>query len=118
VTGVIVNEKLNVHRKYVKQVRMWIYYMEKYGPEKAEQLFRADYIREKGHVKNLSNPMFSILMGKLQYLKMVKGEQDSVYQKLKLRFDNVSTGPTKDNDENWVVKLLNFINSDFDMRKL
>lgn len=118
VTGVIVNEKLNVHRKYVKQVRMWIYYMEKYGPEKAEQLFRADYIRDKGHVKNLSNPMFSVLMGKLQYLKMVKGEQDSVYQKLKLRFDNVSTGQSKDNDENWEVKLLNFINSDFDIRKL
>lgn len=90
VTGVIVNDKLNVHRKYVKQVRMWIYYMEKYGLEKAEQLFRADYIRDKGHVKNLSNPMFSVLMGKLQYLKMVKGGNDNTYLALKERFDKVT----------------------------
>lgn len=90
VTGVIVNEKPNVHRKYVKQVRMWIYYMEKYGLEKAEHLFRADYIRDKGHVKNLSNPMFSVLMGKLQYLKMVKGENDSTYLGLKERFDKAT----------------------------
>ena len=89
VTGVIVNKKPNVHRKYVKQVRMWIYYIEKYGQQKAEQLFRADYIRDKGHVKNLSNPMFSVLMGKLQYLKMVKGGNDNTYLRLKDRFDNV-----------------------------
>ncbi|ROI09826.1 RNA-directed DNA polymerase [Chryseobacterium sp. H3056] len=86
VTGVIVNEKLNVHRKYVKQVRMWLYYMEKYGPEKAEQLFRADYIREKSHVKNITNPMLSVLIGKLQYLKMVKGQHDPTYLSLLNRF--------------------------------
>ena len=68
---------------------MWIYYIEKYGQQKAEQLFRADYIRDKGHVKNLSNPMFSVLMGKLQYLKMVKGGNDNTYLRLKDRFDNV-----------------------------
>lgn len=102
VTGVIVNEKLNVHRNYLKQVRMWIYYMEKYGINKAEHLFRNDYIRDKGHVKNISNPMLSVVMGKLLYLKMVKGEEDSVYKRLKMRFDKV-TG--KENEIDALLKL-------------
>ena len=86
VTGVLVNDKLNVHRQYIKRVRMWIYYIEKYGMDKAEQLFRADYIREKGHVKNNANPMLSVLIGKLQYLKMVKGQHDPTYLSLLDRF--------------------------------
>ena len=28
-TGLIVNEKVNVRRRYVKQIRMWLYYWEK-----------------------------------------------------------------------------------------
>lgn len=118
VTGVIVNEKLNVHRKYVKQVRMWLYYMEKYGPEKAEQLFRADYIRDKGHVKNLSNPMFSVLMGKLQYLKMVKGDDDETYLGLKLRFERATGIVEEIKESDWERKLHFFINSNFDIRNL
>lgn len=90
VTGVIVNDKLNVHRNYVKQVRMWIYYMEKYGLEKADSLFRKDYIKYKGHVKYTENPMLNVIAGKLQYLKMVKGENDTTYQGLKTRFEKVT----------------------------
>lgn len=111
VTGVIVNEKPNVHRKYVKQVRMWIYYIEKYGQQKAEQLFRADYIRDKGHVKNLSNPMFSVLMGKLQYLKMVKGENDATYLKLFSRFISIHDDLNNPNDLD--EKLKKFVDSGF-----
>lgn len=50
-TGLIVNDKVNVRRRYVKQIRMWLYYWEKYGYEKAEQIFKRDYIADKGHVK-------------------------------------------------------------------
>ena len=44
-TGLVVNEKVNVRRKYIKQLRMWLYYWEKYGTKKAEQIFIKDYIR-------------------------------------------------------------------------
>ena len=87
VTGLIVNEKVNTYRHYVKQLRMWLYYIEKYGMVKAEALFRKDYIKEKGHIKWEKNPMKNVLQGKLLYLKMVKGAEDATYLKLVQRFD-------------------------------
>ena len=87
VTGLVVNEKVNTYRRYVKQIRMWLYYIEKYGMVKAEALFRRDYIKEKGHIKWKENPMKNVLQGKLLYLKMVKGAEDTTYLKLVQRFD-------------------------------
>lgn len=89
VTGLIVNEKVNVRRRYVKQIRMWLYYWEKYGYEKAEQIFKRDYMVDKGHVKNLNAHLVNVLDGKLEFLKMVKGEEDGTYKRLKGRFDKL-----------------------------
>jgi len=90
VTGLIVNEKVNVTRRYVKQIRMWLYYWEKYGYEKAEQIFKRDYISDKGHVKNMGTPMINVLDGKLEYLKMVKGVEDTTFLGLKSRFEKLT----------------------------
>lgn len=87
VTGLIVNDKVNVHRRYVKQIRMWLYYWEKYGYEKAQQIFKRDYIADKGHVKNMNAHLVNVLDGKLEFLKMVKGIEDATYKGLKERFD-------------------------------
>lgn len=86
VTGLIVNSKINVQRKYVKQVRMWLYYWEKYGYTKADNLFKRDYSREKGHVKNLNSKLENVLSGKLDFLKMVKGSSDHTYLNLLDRY--------------------------------
>lgn len=88
-TELIVNDKVNVRRRYVKQIRMWLYYWEKYGHEKAEQIFKRDYIADKGHVKNMNAHLVNVLDGKLEFLKMVKGTEDSTYQRLKGRFDKL-----------------------------
>ena len=90
VTGLIVNEKVNVRRRYVKQIRMWLYYWEKYGYEKAEQIFKRDYIADKGHVKNMNAHLVNVLDGKLQFLKMVKGIEDETYKGLKERFEKLT----------------------------
>lgn len=90
VTGLKVNEKVNVQRRYIKQIRMWLYYWEKYGYEKAQEIFLRDYIKDKGHVKNQNAQLMNVLAGKLDYLKMVKGAKDSTYKKLKERFDELS----------------------------
>lgn len=87
VTGLIVNDKVNVRRRYVKQIRMWLYYWEKYGYEKAEQIFKRDYIADKGHVKNINAHLVNVLDGKLEFLKMVKGVEEGTYKGLKERFD-------------------------------
>ena len=89
VTGVVVNEKVNVKKRYVKQLRQWLHLWEKWGYEIASEKFKNDYLSEKGHVKSEDNKMLNVIDGKLEYLKMVKGGKDSTYLKLKSRFDKL-----------------------------
>mgnify|MGYP000167992120 FL=1 len=104
------NEKVNVRRIYVKQIRMWLYYWEKYGYEKAEQIFKRDYISDKGHVKNLNAHLINVLDGKLEFLKMVKGIEDGTYRKLKMRFDSLAEPQNDGNDLNLSLVLDAFAN--------
>lgn len=97
VTGLTVNEQVNVKTKYVKQLRNWLYLWERYGYSHAETLFKKDYSSEKGHVKN-ENPNFeNVVGGKLEYLKMVKGYDNSTYLKLKKRFDKLMMNSNPEN---------------------
>lgn len=89
VTGLLVNEKVNVQQRYIKQLRMWLYYWEKYGYERASGFFLQQYIADKGNVKNGKPDMANVISGKLDYLKMVKGADNELYLKLKGRFDNL-----------------------------
>lgn len=82
VTGIVVNSKLNVAGKYVRDIRNLLYIWERYGHAQAYAKFYARYKSEKGHVKHGDPNMINVLDGKLQYLKMVKGEGDAVYKRL------------------------------------
>ena len=90
VTGLLVNEKVNVQQRYIKQLRMWLYYWERYGYERASGFFLQQYIADKGHVKNGKPDMANVISGKLDYLKMVKEADNELYQKLKTRFENLT----------------------------
>ncbi len=89
VTGLLVNEKVNVQQRYIKELRMWLYFWESYGYERASGFFLQQYIVDKGHVKNGKPDMTNVIAGKLDYLKMVKGADNELYHKLKKRFDNL-----------------------------
>jgi hypothetical protein len=99
VTGLIVNDKVNVRQRYVKQIRMWLYYWEKYGYEKAQQIFTRDYITDKGHVKKGKPNLVNVLDGKLEFLKMVKGVEDSTFKTLNKRFDKLTHAKAKTQTE-------------------
>jgi retron-type reverse transcriptase len=90
VTGLLVNDKVNVSKRYIKDLRKWIYLWERYGYKKAEINFRKDYILDKGHVKGDKPNLINVLDGKLEFLKMVKGADDGTYQGLKRRFDKLA----------------------------
>lgn len=89
VTGLVVNEKVNVRKRYIKQIRMWLYYWEKYGYTKAEAIFLRDYAKDKGHVKQTKPNFGNVLSGKLEYLKMVKGLENCTYLSLNKRFEKL-----------------------------
>ncbi len=89
VTGIIVSGKLNVTRRYVREIRSLLYLWEKYGYSAAMARFLPKYKAEKGHVKKGNPDLLNVLDGKLMYLKMVKGESDSVYARLYGKFQQL-----------------------------
>lgn len=89
VTGLIVSEKVNVTRKYTEDVRNILYIWKKYGLSVAYNKFYVYYQKEKGHVKKGEPVLENVLAGKLDYLKMVKGENDGTYSKLKNCYDDL-----------------------------
>lgn len=101
VTGLLVNEKANVQQRYIKQLRMWLYYWERYGYERASAFFLKQYVTDKGHVKNGKPDMANVISGKLDYLKMVKGADNELYQKLKARFEKI-TGKVASESKNLI----------------
>lgn len=90
VTGLVVNEKVNVHRNYVKQLRMYLYYWEKYGHAHAEVLFQRDYAKDKGNAKKGRPSMTAVLKGKLDFLEMVRGGNTPLKENLKFRFHQLA----------------------------
>ncbi len=86
VTGLLVNEKPNVQKRYLKQLRMWLYYWERYGESKTNEWFSTQYVKDRGHVKKRVPELRNVISGKLDYLQMVKGPDDESYVRLKERF--------------------------------
>lgn len=91
VTGLVVNEKVNVPSRYVKKIRMWLYWWEHYGYEKATEYFTSSYLKDKNNANEKLPKIYTVIDGKLNYLKMVKGETCSTYLKLKERFDKLKS---------------------------
>ncbi len=89
VTGLIVNRKVNVKRKFIKSIRMYLYYWERYGYVKAEENFFFDKKTFMYRAKKVS--LFSTLDGRLNYLKMVKGANDPTYNVLLNRFKKLAS---------------------------
>lgn len=90
VTGIIISEKLNVTQKYVRDIRNILYIWDRYGYGVAFSKFLPKYKAEKGHVKKGMPDLINVLDGKLMYLKMVKGEEDSVYRSLYAKFTKLA----------------------------
>ena len=86
VTGIVVSDKINVCHKYVRDVRNILYIWDRYGYNVAYGKFFPKYKEEKGHVKKGNPNLINVVDGKLMYLRMVKGEDDSVYQSLYEKF--------------------------------
>jgi retron-type reverse transcriptase len=89
VTGLVVNEKANVPQRYIKQLRMWLYYWERYGYNRAYEFFLQQYIADKKHILKGKPDMANVIGGKLDYLKMVKGGGNEMYCKLKNRLNTL-----------------------------
>lgn len=90
VTGVIVNKKLNLCREYVRNIRAILNNWEKLGYIKASEKFVTFYGKEKGSIKRKNIPsMENVLRGKILFLSMVRGKDDSLVTKYQNQFNNL-----------------------------
>lgn len=79
VTGLKVNELLNVDRRYVRNIRAALHSIEKVGIEDAEKKFHEKH----GGCSSLA----AHLQGKISFLTHVKGQSDPVVRGIALRFN-------------------------------
>lgn len=84
VTGLIVNKTVNVNRKYIRNLHAALHAWEKYGLEKATEIYEIKYAKQPvSSAKGKSIPRFiDSLRGKIEFVGSVRGKEDSVYKKL------------------------------------
>lgn len=92
VTGLTVNSKVNVCRKYVRSIGSLLYIWEHYGVDVAYARF-LKYSLDWKHTKRMTRAgeafrphMVETVQGRLAYLRMVRGEDDPVWSRLNERF--------------------------------
>ncbi len=70
VTGIVVNEKTNVPRSYIRQLRTLLHLWKKYGYRHAQQIYTDDFCH------GIKKDLCRVIEGKINYLEMVKGKDD------------------------------------------
>jgi len=86
VTGLTVNIFPNVQRSYVHEIRGMLHAWEKYGYDAAENTYRIKYASKHSENKRRMISFKRVVQGKLNFLKMVKGESNRVYLNLLMWF--------------------------------
>jgi RNA-directed DNA polymerase len=91
VTGIVINEKINVPRDFVRNVRSILHDCEANGVQQATLRF---LLKDKKKTRlRTAPPILKHLRGKLDYLKMVRGGDDPIYVRLAIRAEKIL--PTK-----------------------
>ncbi|RZJ88470.1 MAG: RNA-directed DNA polymerase [Chryseobacterium sp.] len=95
VTGIVVNEKTNLTKKYLVSLRKWIYLWETYGFARTLEIYRQEYKLEQ--IKPLDIDLVAILRGKIAFLKNVLGDTNPRYKQYKYRFDALNAPTLAEN---------------------
>ncbi len=87
VTGLTVNRYPNVQRRYIKQVRGILHAWKKYGLDSTAQRYFENHAGYKYSDPEKYRPPFpKIILGKIEFIGMVKGKNSSVYRELLRKF--------------------------------
>ena len=81
VTGITVNEKLNIDRKYIRNIRAILHAWKKYGLENTQQHFWQHYNKKQDRYKN-KDSFKTIIRSRIEFVGLVKGKDDPIYLKL------------------------------------
>ncbi|MFF5818808.1 reverse transcriptase domain-containing protein [Lysinibacillus capsici] len=89
VTGIKINSKLNINRKYIKKIRTILNNIEKNldNIEETRNLFYCKHNFRKTLLKDYD--MFNVVRGMISHIGFVKGKSDKVYLKYGARFNEI-----------------------------
>lgn len=91
VTGIIVNQKPNLKRDYIKKVRAMLHNWENKGLDYCQEKLMRQYPKEKGFIRNKTTPPFeNVLHGKILFLGMVKGKENQCFKNFKAKFNELN----------------------------
>lgn len=91
VTGVTVNQRPNVRRRLIREVRAMLHAWEKWGLENAEKVHSGHY-RKHRHPNRAKPPFEAVLRGKINYVGMIRGKGDPLYIRLRSRLAKLDGG--------------------------
>jgi S1-C subfamily serine protease len=81
VTGIKINELLNVDRRYVRDIRAAIYSVETLGKEAAQKKFESKH--------HGTSELGAHLQGKITWLRYIRGQSDPVFRAIAVRFNAI-----------------------------
>lgn len=88
VTGLVVNNKVNVSKQFLRDLENIIFIWERYGREIASMKYFQNHPGLRPRQGNKAS-FESIIKGRLAYLRMIKGADSPTYRKLIIRFENL-----------------------------
>lgn len=89
VTGLTVNKKVNVKRRFIRQVRAMLHAWEVYGLNNAAiEHYKKYSVRHKN--KEDQNLFINIIEGKLLFISHIRGKDDKIFKSLLKKFQNLS----------------------------
>ncbi|MCY9845981.1 reverse transcriptase domain-containing protein [Vibrio caribbeanicus] len=91
VTGIVVNERVNIPREYMRELRAMLYAWEKHGLESAEAHWLKKYVNNNRFGENAPyTPRYRrVVRGKLNHIAAIRGTNDEVYLKYAKRLAQV-----------------------------
>lgn len=89
-TGLVVNQKVNVSKEYVRSVRAALYSWQKFGLEAAEKHWQSNVC--KGNRHGQASARFRwVVRGQVSYIGSIKGKSDPVYLSLAKKLNSLDS---------------------------
>lgn len=104
VTGLTVNKKVNLSRKFLRNLRATLHCWQKYGYQIAESKHLQVYKRQ---LLSGTPELKRVVKGRLEFIKMIRGENDPVYIKYFNIYTNLLNGYKGLNKHNEDLSKLN-----------
>ena len=93
VTGITVNEKVNVSREYVRGLRTVLHVWLKFGEESAASWFFSNhYKRNRPDWKSTPPDFREVVRGRLAFVRFIKGAEDTTYLALAQKLAKLDNG--------------------------